>query len=130
MKYAMREQLREDYPVPLMCRIYRVSPSGYYAWQGRPPPKRAQEDARLELEIRAAYQRTCETYSVERLQDDLADNGVNATVHRGKRIRQKLDIRCKQNRKLKNTTDSNHSLAVTPNLLGQKFTATIRTRYG
>jgi len=44
-KYAMMEQLREDCPVSLMCRIYHFSQSGYYAWQGRPPAKRAQENA-------------------------------------------------------------------------------------
>ena len=76
------EQLRAEYPVPLMRRIYGVSPSGYYAWQGRLPSRRSQEDARLEVEIKAAHQRTRETYGAERLQDELADNGVNTTVHR------------------------------------------------
>jgi len=59
----------------------------------------------------------------QRLQEDLADNGANATAHCVKRIRRKLDVRCKQNRKFRNTTDASHSLAVAPNLLGQKFTA-------
>lgn len=58
----MMKQLRADYPVPLMCRIDDVSPSGYYAWQGRLPSKRMQEDARLEVVIKAAHQRTRETY--------------------------------------------------------------------
>lgn len=124
MKYAMIKQLRADYPVPLMCRIYDVSPSGYYAWQGRLPSKRMQEDARLEVEIKAAHQRTRETYGAERLQDELADNGVNTTVHRVKRLRKKLGIRCKQKRKFRVTTDSNHTMPVAPNLLDQKFNAT------
>lgn len=120
----MMKQLRTDYPVPLMCRIYDVSPSGYYAWQGRLPSKRMQEDARLEVEIKAAHQRTRETYGAERLQYELADNGVNATVHRVKRLRKKLGIRCKQKRKFRVTTDSNHTMPVAPNLLDQKFNAT------
>ena len=119
------EQLRGSYPVPMMCRIYDVSLSGYYAWQGRPPSRRAQEDARLEVEIKAAHQRTRETYGAERLHEDLADNGVNTTVHRVKRLRKKLGIRCKQKRKFKVTTDSSHSMPVAPNLLDQKFTASI-----
>jgi len=124
VKYAMMKDLQAEYSVPLLCRLYDVSPSGYYAWLGRTPSKRAQEDLRLEMEIRAAHQRTRETYGAERLQEDLADNGVNTTVHRIKRIRKKLGIRCKQKRKFKNTTDSNHGLPVAPNLLEQKFTAT------
>lgn len=124
MKYALMEKLQGDYPVPFMCRIYDVSPSGYYAWLRRPPSKRAQEEARLEVEIRAAHQRTRETYGPERLQGDLADHGVNAGIHRIKRIRRRLGIRCKQRRKFKATTNSNHSLPVAPNLLEQKFMAT------
>ncbi|MBA2660396.1 MAG: IS3 family transposase, partial [Nitrosospira sp.] len=84
-------------------RIHDVSPSGYYAWLGRPPSKRAREEARLEVEIHAAHQRTRETYGPERLQEDLAENGINSTVHRVKRIRKKLGIRCKQKRKFKAT---------------------------
>lgn len=124
MKYAMIKGLQWDYPIPFMCRIYDVSPSGYYAWLGRPPSKRAQEEARLEVEIHAAHQRTRETYGPERLQEDLAENGINTTVHRVKRIRKKLGIRCKQKRKFKATTNSNHTLPVAPNLLEQKFMAT------
>jgi putative transposase len=120
----MMKELREDYPVPFMCRIYDVSPSGYYAWLERSPSKRAQEEVRLEVEIRAAHQRTRETYGPERLQEDLAENGVNTSVHRIKRIRKKLGIRCKQKRKFKATTNSNHTMPVAPNLLAQKFTAT------
>lgn len=124
MKYAMMKELQGDYPVPLMCRIYDVSPSGYYAWLVRPPSKRAQDEGRLEVEIQAAHQRTRETYGPERLQEDLAENGVKTSVHRIKRIRRKLGIRCKQKRKFKATTNSNHNMPVAPNLLEQNFTAT------
>ena len=58
--------------MPVMCRIYEVSASGYYAWLGREPSKRDQENARLELEIYAAHQRTRETYGPERLKDDMS----------------------------------------------------------
>ena len=45
-----------------------VSASGYYAWVDRPPSKRAREEVRLELEIKAAHKRTRQTYGPERLQ--------------------------------------------------------------
>jgi putative transposase len=44
-------------------------------------------------------------------------------VHRIKRLRKKLGLRCKQKRKFKVTTDSNHQLPVVPNLLARNFTA-------
>lgn len=104
-----------------MCRVLDVSESGYHAWRKRPPSPRAQANARLEVEIKAAHERTRQTYGPERLQADLADNGIQVGVHRIKRIRQKLGLRCKQKRKFKATTDSKHHLPVAPNLLDRQF---------
>jgi transposase-like protein len=85
--------------------------------------RRAQQEPRLEIEIRAAHQRTRQTYGPERLQRDLAAHGVCIGVHRIKRLRRKLGLCCKQRRRFKATTDSRHGLPVAANLLGQRFDA-------
>lgn len=72
----------------------------------------------------AAHQRTRETCGPERLQADLSDNGVQVGIHRIKRIRKKLGLRCKQKRKFKVTTDSKHNLPVAPNRLDRQFAVT------
>jgi len=90
------EALRQQYPVAVMSRVFEVSESGFYAWRDRPLSPRARENARLEIEIRAAHQRI-------------------------KRIRRKLGLRCKQKRMFKVTTDSKHNLPVAPNLLDRNF---------
>jgi len=118
------KELRLQYPVPMMCRIYDVSASGYYAWLDRPMSKRAQEEIRIEAEIRAAHKRTRQSCGSERLQKDLAANGVQVGVCRIKRIRKKLGIQCKQKKKFKATTDSKHTLPVAENLLDQHFETT------
>jgi putative transposase len=115
------KELRLQYPVPMMCRIYNVSASGYYAYISRPLSKRAKDDIRLEVEIRAAHKRTRRVCGAERLQKDLAENGVEVGVCRIKRIRKKLGIRCKQTKKFKTTTDSKHKFPVAENLLEQQF---------
>jgi putative transposase len=117
----MINELRLHYPVPLVRRVLNVSASGYYSWQDRPLSKRDREEMRLELEIKAAHRRTRQTYGPERLQHDLAENGVRVGICRIKRIRKKLGLRCKQKRKFKVTTDSRHGLPVTDNLLDQHF---------
>jgi len=117
----MMRELRLDYPMPHLSRMLHVSSSGYYSWVDRPPSKRAREEVRLELEIRAAHKRTRQTYGPERLQHDLAEHGIQVGICRIKRIRTKLGIRCKQKRKFKATTDSRHRLPVVENLLGQEF---------
>lgn len=121
MKYAGIEQLRHQHPVAVLCRVMNVSESGYHAWRKRPPSARQQEAVRMETEIRAAPQRTRETYGPKRLQSDLADHGVTASVDRIKRIRRKLGLRCKQKRKFKATTDSRHALPLAPNRLNRQF---------
>jgi putative transposase len=117
-------QMRLYYPMPLISRILKVSTSGFYAWRDRPLSKWAQEEARLEIEIRAAHKRTRQTYGADRLQQDLAEHGIQVGICRIKRIRRKLGIRCKQKRKFKATTDSKHTLPVVENILGQQFKVT------
>lgn len=101
-----------------------VSESGYHAWRKRLLSPRACESTRFEAEIKAAHQRRGEIYVPERLQADLADNGIQVGVHRIKRLRRKLGLRCKQKRKFIATPDSALALSIAPNLLNRQFTAT------
>ncbi len=65
--------MRQDYPVTLLCRVFEVGASGYYAWRKRPTSPRAKENARLEVEIAAQpTKRTRQTYGPGQLQQDLA----------------------------------------------------------
>ncbi len=116
--------MRLSYPLPLMRRIMNISASGYYAWVDRPASKWSLQEARLELEIKAMDKRTRHTYGAERLQHELAEQGVQVGICRIKRIKKKLGIRCKQKSKFKATTDSKHSLPIVENILDQQFTVT------
>ena len=115
------KELRLDYPLAFVRRVLRVSASGYYAWVDRPLSKWAQEEARLEVEIRAAHKRGRQVCGAEKLKYDLAEHGIRVGICRIKRIRKKLGIRCKQKRKFRVTTHSRHKLPVAENLLEQQF---------
>ena len=65
MRYGRIEPLRRQYPIAAMCRVLEVSESGFHAWRGRPPSPRARENARLAVEIKAAHERTRQTYGPE-----------------------------------------------------------------
>ena len=119
----MIKSLRLHYRFPLLCRVFNVSASGYHSWSTRKPSRRAQEEARLELEIKAAHKRTRETCGPDRLREDMLDHGVDVGIYRIRKLRKKLGIRCKQKKKFKATTDSNHKFPVADNLLDQKFDA-------
>lgn len=104
-----------------MCRTLEVSESGFHAWAIRPLSARKLENARLEVEVLAAHQRTRETYGAERLHSDLADHAVHITPYRVRMLRKKLNLRCKQKRKFKITTNSNHKFPVANNILARAF---------
>ena len=130
MRYGRIEALRQDYPVAVLCRLLDVSETGYHAWRGRAPSARAREEARLDVQVRAAHQRTRETCGPQRLQAELSDHGIQVGVHRIKRIRKKLGLRCRQKRKFKATTDSKHTLPVAPNHLDRQFDVAAPNRAG
>jgi putative transposase len=113
--------VRLAYPIELLCRVFDVSRSGYYAWLDREPSLRAQEDERLKVAIKAAHVQTRETYGVLRLWPELIAQGFETGRDRVVRLRQELGLRCKQKRKFKATTNSKHDYPVAPNLLNQTF---------
>ena len=112
---------RLHFPIKIMSRVFNVSRSGFYAWQKRKPSRRSQEDERLKVAIKAAHKRTREIYSARRLQPELAADGFVAGRDRIARLRRELDIRCRQKRKFKATTNSKHNLPVAGNVLEQTF---------
>ena len=115
------KSVRLHYPLGLLCRVLEVSRSGFYAALRRQPSLRAQDDERLKVALKAAHAQTRETYGPLRLQPELASQGFNAGRDRIVRLRRELGLRCKQKRKFKATTNSNHAFPVAPNLLEQRF---------
>ncbi len=119
----MIKGLRLKYSVPALCRYLKVSESGYYAWLNRKPSKRAQEEARLTVEIKAMHKRMRGVYGAEKLQKELAAKGTNASICRIKRIKRVNGLYCKQSKGYKATTDSAHKLPVAEDILNQEFKA-------
>jgi putative transposase len=74
------KEMRFRYYIVAMCHILKVSKSGYYQWFNRKPSKRVLEEGRLEVEIKAAHQRTRETCGPERLQHELKEQGVEVGI--------------------------------------------------
>jgi transposase InsO family protein len=118
------KSVRLEYPLGLLCRVFGVSRSGYYAALDRPPSQRAQDDERLKIAIKAAHVQTRETYGPLRLQPELNAQGFDTGRDRIVRLRRELGLHCKQKRKFKATTNSNHTYPVAPNLLEQTFAPT------
>jgi putative transposase len=61
-----------------MCRVLRVSPSGFYAWRTRGLSVRAQRDAALLEPIRRFHARSDATYGAPRIWKDLREEAGHA----------------------------------------------------
>lgn len=117
---ALRSEM--GFPVAPMCRVLDVSKSGYYVWKNRKPSARKLEEERIKVAIKAAHERGRGTYGPDKIRDELRDvEQMEVGLNRIKRLRRQMDLRCKQVKKYKATTDSNHKLPVAPNLLNQDF---------
>ncbi len=75
-----------DYPVRAMCRLLRVSPSGYSGWRGRAPSRRALANARLVDGIRSLPAASDGTYGSPKIWDELVQCGTRCGVHRVARL--------------------------------------------
>lgn len=116
--------MRLAYPITVLCRAFDVSRSGFYTWSKGQLSERAQADERLKVAIKAVHKQSRETYGARRMQPELAQQGFIAGRDRIARLRRELDLRCKQKRKFKATTNSNHDMPVAENLLNQTFAPT------
>jgi len=107
-----------EFAVRLMCRVLKVSPSGYYAWRSRAPSHQEQARAALDARVRAEFDARKGRAGAPRLARHLSvgRRQVAESLRR-------QGLRAKAARKFKATTNSNHSLPVAENLLQQDFTA-------
>ena len=74
---------RKQYSISLMCRLYGVTRSGFYAWLKRPQSNRAKEDQKLKQIIQQIFQRSHQIYGSPRIKEALQSQGHH---HSRKRI--------------------------------------------
>jgi putative transposase len=60
--------------VRVMCRLLKISTSGYYAWRHRPMSSRARSDIALTAKIHAIHRRSREAYGAPTIHAELADD--------------------------------------------------------
>lgn len=105
----------------MMCRVLKVSRSGYYAWRGRPESERDMENRRLVDRIRIVHKKSRKTYGSLRVHSQLVLDGERCSRGRVERLMSANGIRAKGRRKFVATTDSKHDLPVAENVLGRDF---------
>ncbi len=118
----MRDHQRE-FPVGKMCKVFKVSRSGFYAWRGRGPSDRDNENRMLLSEIQRIHGRSKATYGSPRITDELKARGFDVSRPRVARLMGKNGIRAVHAKKFTVTTDSKHNYPIVENKLDRNFSA-------
>jgi len=111
-----------DYPIATMCRLLGVSPSGYHAWVKRRPSRRAQADAAVIAQIRAAHAASRGTYGAPRVHAELAAQGIRVGRKRVARLMSQAGLAGVSRRKFVTTTIKGESRQA-PDLVERNFVA-------
>ena len=106
-----------------MCRVLGVSPSGFYAWQQRPPSARSQLDAQLSLRIGAIHQRSHATYGAPRVHAELRAEGIKVGRKRVARLLKKAGLVGASRRQWIHTTMRDRTARPAPDLVERNFAA-------
>ena len=114
---------KASYPISLLCRVLRVSRSGYYDWKDRLPSKRDRENAALTEEIREIHTRSRQVYGYPRIHAELRALGVRCSRKRVARLMRKAGLRgCPRGRKKRTTCRDKHAVPA-PDLVKRDFRA-------
>jgi len=123
MRFAFIDVEKALYPLRILCRVLRVSRSGYYAWRIRLPSMRALEDERLRPNVVEAFKTGRGTYGSPRVHGELIDQGFEVGRRRIARLMRELGLRGVSPRKFRVTTDSDHEHPIAQNVLARNFEA-------
>ncbi len=123
MRFAFIDVEKAMYPLRILCRVLRVSRSGYYAWRVRLPSARALEDEQLRPKVVEAFKTGRGTYGSPRVLSELSDQGFEVGRRRVARLMRQLGLQGVMPRKFQVTTDSDHEHSIAQNVLARNFDA-------
>jgi putative transposase len=123
VKYEFINTHRHSYAVKTMCRMLRVSTSGFYATRIRPPSACSERQTVLTAQIRAIHIASRETYGAPRVHAELISQGFECCRNTVAKLMHQAKIMPKAIRRFRATTDSRNTKVFSPNLLERVFHA-------
>jgi transposase InsO family protein len=111
------------YPVTVLCKVMRVSRSGFYDYLKRfqRGPFLDPSEEGLKSQMRQIFKTSKGSYGSRRLCEHLRQEGFAIGRFKTRRLMRELGLNAKAPRRYKVTTDSRHSFPVAPNVLNRQF---------
>ncbi|MEN5149391.1 IS3 family transposase [Pseudomonas orientalis] len=107
------------YPVIRICRVLRISRSGFY--EARQRSFKPKAVCPVAAQVKATFMTNEHCYGSRRVMKALRSDGVSIGRHKVRRLMKQQDLRPIWKRKFVHTTDSNHNFPVAENLLNRQF---------
>ena len=129
MKYQFIDTHRSEFSVMKMCLILDVSTSAFYEYLSREKPNREIENERIVSEIKIIHKETAGLYGSPRILHELRDRGFHVNEKRVARLMAENEISGEKPKVFRvKTTDSNHDLPISPDLVQREFEPGILNR--
>ena len=123
MRYARIERFKSEYPISSLCAALHVSERGFRQHDRRTKVLSSGRvsDMGLLAHVRAIHEESRRAYGLPRIWRELRDRGIRVGKRRLERVMRENSIRARSRRKFKVTTNSDHSLPVSANMLDRNF---------
>ncbi len=121
LRYRFIRQQKKTYPITLLCRVMKVSRSGYYKYTQHVDNPGFDGDPKLAADAKAVLKASGKTYGSRRISRALRALGYPVDRHQARTLMRQLGLRVLPNRRFRVTTDSKHDLPVALNVLARDF---------
>jgi transposase InsO family protein len=124
VRFRFVKDHRRRWPVQVMCRVLKVTRSGFYAWLKREPSARQLRREKLLTRIRVAHAENRELYGSPRVHRALLIEGEIVSRNTVAKLMRAAKIRARTRRRyVPRTTDSRHEKPIADNVLDRDFAA-------
>ena len=125
MRFAFIAAEKANFPIDMMCRVLKVSTSGFYAWGHRGKSRHGIMDDELRARVSAVYAASRGRYGSPRVMHQLRREGQRVGRKRVARLMREQGLFARKRIRFKATTDSRHNAFIVPNLVARDFTAAV-----
>ena len=122
MRYEFIQKEKKAFPITMLCKMMKVTRSGFYAWTTRGESRHYRENKAMAMIIKATHEKAKASYGARRHASELTSQGLSCGRYRARTVMALAEVEAKQKKRFKATTDSNHNKKVFPNLLKREFT--------
>ncbi len=121
MKYEFIRDHEGSWPVVHLCRLLKVQRSSYCDWRARPCKVIPPEELALRRRMKELFEASRGSLGSRTMMKNLNQEGFEIGRERTRRLMKQLQLKVRQKRKYKVTTDSKHRLPVAENVLNREF---------